>query len=175
MEAYYQEIGRAGRDGDPADCTLLYDEQDLLIQMDFIKWNNPDADFYHRLYQLLADDPEAVNSGGVEWLKERLLFKNRFDFRLETALSLFDRYGTTEGSLEDHDLRIAGPFPEERCPKKIAAKLLAEQKRLHFLVGYIKTDGCRKALIHDYFGMDHAGRCGACDNCRRSRQAVAQK
>ncbi|MCK9294396.1 MAG: ATP-dependent DNA helicase [Desulfobulbaceae bacterium] len=170
MEAYYQEIGRAGRDGDQADCTLLYDEQDLLIQMDFIKWNNPDADFYRRLYQLLADDPEAVNSGGVEWLKERLLFKNRFDFRLETALSMFDRYGATEGSLEERDLHIAAPLPAELSQKKIAKKMLAEQKKLHFMVGYIKTGGCRKALIHDYFGMDHAERCGACDNCRRRQE-----
>ncbi|MBU4263350.1 MAG: ATP-dependent DNA helicase [Proteobacteria bacterium] len=170
MEAYYQEIGRAGRDGARSDCTLLYDEQDLLIQMDFIKWNNPDADFYHRLYQLLADDPDAANSGGSEWLKERLLFKNRFDFRLETAIAMFDRYGTTEGSLENHDLHIAALLPAELSQKKIADKMLAEQKKLHFMVCYIKTDGCRKALIHDYFGMDHADRCGACDNCHSNQK-----
>lgn len=170
MEAYYQEIGRAGRDGTRSDCTLLYDEHDLLIQMDFIKWNNPDAGFYHRLSQLLADDPEAANSGGSEWLKERLLFKNRFDFRLETALAMFDRYGVTEGSLAGHDLHIAEPLPAELCQKKIAEKTLAEQKKLHFMVCYIKTDGCRKALIHDYFGMDHPERCGACDNCQRRQE-----
>jgi ATP-dependent DNA helicase RecQ len=37
MEAWYQEIGRAGRDGDPADCVLLYEESDLLTQMEFLR------------------------------------------------------------------------------------------------------------------------------------------
>ncbi|MEW6291445.1 MAG: ATP-dependent DNA helicase RecQ [Thermodesulfobacteriota bacterium] len=175
MEAYYQEIGRAGRDGAVSDCTLLYDEHDLLIQMDFIKWNNPDAGFYRRLYQMLADDREAANSGGIEWLKERLLFKNRHDFRLETALSMFDRFGTTEGSLAGHDLHVTAPLPAELGPKKIADKMLAEQKKLHFMVCYIKTEGCRKALIHDYFGMDHPASCGACDNCRRSQELTNQQ
>ncbi|MCB2180452.1 MAG: ATP-dependent DNA helicase [Desulfobulbaceae bacterium] len=165
MEAYYQEIGRAGRDGKKADCTLLYDEQDLLIQMDFIKWNNPDADFYNRLYQILTEDPEAVNAQGTEWLKEKLLFKTKHDFRVETGLSMFDRYGVTEGSIEKHDLRVASPFPKEISQEKVNAKMKNEQKKLHFMVGYIKTEGCRKALIHEYFGIEHPDRCGACDLC----------
>ncbi len=54
MEAWYQEIGRAGRDGLPADCLLLYDENDLLTQMEFLRWSNPDAEFYERVYDLLV-------------------------------------------------------------------------------------------------------------------------
>ncbi|MBI5556029.1 MAG: ATP-dependent DNA helicase RecQ [Deltaproteobacteria bacterium] len=165
MEAYYQEIGRAGRDGSRADCTLLYDEQDLLIQMDFIKWNNPEAEFYSRLWQLLADDGDEANSQGLDWLKAKLLFKSRHDFRVETALAMLDRHGVTEGSLEARDLTIVAALPQEFSPRKIAKKMVAEQKKLHFMVCYSKTAGCRKALIHQYFGMDHPDRCGACDHC----------
>ncbi|HHE54491.1 MAG TPA: ATP-dependent DNA helicase RecQ, partial [Caldithrix abyssi] len=64
LEAYYQEIGRAGRDDLPSDCILLYDQQDLNIQMEFIKWNNPSSDFFHRAYQILHEHLEEVNANG---------------------------------------------------------------------------------------------------------------
>ncbi len=44
IEAYHQEVGRAGRDGKPSVCELLYAQQDLAIQQEFIRWQNPSAD-----------------------------------------------------------------------------------------------------------------------------------
>lgn len=44
IEAYHQEVGRAGRDGEPSVCELLYAQQDLAIQQEFIRWQNPSAD-----------------------------------------------------------------------------------------------------------------------------------
>ncbi len=166
LEAYYQEIGRAGRDGDRSDCLLLYDEQDLLIQMDFLNWNNPGAAFYHRLYHFLLADAEQVNACGLEGLKEKLHFKNKHDFRLETALGMLERYGVTTGSLEGKDLAVIAELPEELTDQKeLDRKLKREQRRLYALVQYARHPGCRKAFIHEYFGLSHAGTCGACDRC----------
>ena len=44
VEAYHQEVGRAGRDGDPSRCELLYAQDDLAIQQEFVRWMNPSAD-----------------------------------------------------------------------------------------------------------------------------------
>lgn len=44
IEAYHQEVGRAGRDGEPSTCELLYCQEDLAIQQEFIRWQNPTAD-----------------------------------------------------------------------------------------------------------------------------------
>ncbi|MFH1998596.1 MAG: RecQ family ATP-dependent DNA helicase [Planctomycetota bacterium] len=165
MESYYQEIGRAGRDEVISECILLYDEHDLLIQMDFIEWNNPGLDFLRRLHQLLEEEPEPANSFGLDWIKEHMVYKNRFDFRLETALSLFDRYGVTEGEIDRFNLEVVAPLPPQLSAERIAEKILADRRKLHAVVLYIKETGCRKAYIHDYFGVPHEERCHACDLC----------
>lgn len=49
VEAYHQEVGRAGRDGDPSECTLLFNQDDLAVQQEFIRWQNPTPDMLVRV------------------------------------------------------------------------------------------------------------------------------
>ncbi len=49
VEAYHQEVGRAGRDGDPSECLLLFSQDDLAVQQEFVRWQNPTPDLLVRV------------------------------------------------------------------------------------------------------------------------------
>ena len=154
MEAWYQEIGRAGRDGDPADCVLLYEESDLLTQMEFLRWSNPDAEFYQRVDDLLRHHREQIEAFGLEWMREKLHARQKHDHRLETVLGMLERYGVIELSWEPLRLSCLSELaPELKDPERLAAKLRRDQQKLLALVQFIRYDGDKKEYLRNYFGL----------------------
>ena len=156
LESYYQEIGRAGRDGIDSQCVLLYDERDLATQMEFIRWSNPDRSFYERVLYFLQHEREQIAAFGLEWLREKLHARQRHDRRLEAALLMLERHGVIEGNLASLEVEIhQDTLPEELADDAaLGEKLRRDQLKLLAMVKYAKTEPEeRRKFLQEYFGI----------------------
>ena len=95
IEAYYQEAGRAGRDGDPARCILLFADADRYIQDFFIENEYPSRDVVERIYQFLSTRREVPIELTQSQIKEMLDLEVG-DRAVGSSLRLLDGAGAIE-------------------------------------------------------------------------------
>lgn len=168
LESYYQEVGRAGRDGYPAEGHLLYDGDDVSIAMDFIKWSTPEPSFVKKVYQLIRDHSLRYRQEGNDFLREQMNFYNSRDFRVETAINQLERAEVL--AKEQNYFKVVAEFPDEDFQESWHKEHFKHrnEKLLAMVQWAKKNDGCRLNEIYRYFtakAEDVLAPCGRCDYC----------
>jgi ATP-dependent DNA helicase RecQ len=159
-DSYLQEIGRAGRDGEPARAVLLHRAEDVALQR-YFSGGAPAEPEIRDLVAVLRERPHDRGE-----LRERSGFSAR---KLTQLLSLLTELGTV---VADADGRLRSP-QDGPLPVQAARAALAEverhqtvqRSRVDMMRQFAESRTCRGQALLGYFGDRLDGPCGHCDNC----------
>lgn len=161
LDSYYQEVGRAGRDGEHADATLFYRQEDLALRKFFAGGALLGFDALRSLAELIEHERKADVAG----LKDVTGLSST---KLATALNGLEREEAVELSADGQVRWRRGASPEKAAAGAAEAELThqrVEQSRVEMMHDYAETTDCRRQFLLNYFGEHYEDPCPNCDNC----------
>ena len=192
IEAYYQEIGRAGRDGLPSSCVLLFNYADKNTHDFFIEGSYPSAEIIQDVYNaLLATGLKRIELSASEIAKRA---GARNEMAVQSSLYLLERAGhiqrlaaspgtagilpasssaevrnTDKAARRTRGIVMLDSVPATKLrvtPGDVERRAALERRKLREMIEFCYTEYCYRAHILDYFGdRHHARQCGTCGNC----------
>lgn len=166
LEAYYQEAGRAGRDGKPARVILLYRLEDKRLQSYFLGGKYPRRDETIRFVALLSALVAERGGAGVcvAELAEAAAMAER---RVKVLCALLESVGVVK-RVRDRVVSLRSVCGEAELDGLLAAyegRRKSDRDRLDIMMRYAQTAQCRTRYLKLYFGEQSDEDCGHCDNC----------
>jgi len=161
LDSYYQEIGRAGRDGEKAEAILFYRRQDIGAQSFKTSEGKIERETLKHLASKIAEHETPVDP------EEVALQVGLSRRKMVSALQRLEDAGAAE-TLPSGEV-VAGDADVEEAAEAAAAeqerRREGKKERLEKMREYAETPECRREMLLRYLGDEFAGPCGTCDNC----------
>jgi ATP-dependent DNA helicase RecQ len=169
LDAYHQEIGRAGRDGEPAEARLFYRPGDLgLRRFQAAPPRFAEGDVKAVLRQLRR----APGRAGGASISGLAASTGRSRRRTEAILARLDELGAVEVDVtgDVHLVEDRGESPDRNDVATLAVQAqerrrLIDRSRVEMIRAYAEADGCRRRILLNYLGQPLDEPCGNCDRC----------
>ncbi len=162
LDTYYQQIGRAGRDGEPAEITLYHRPRDLGRQKFLTAAKAPEQALAEVATTLAAQDTPLKPAELGKQVDVSAAQRTR-------AVNLLEETGsvgvTADGRLEYRDPEVDPGQAVERGVAAAEAHQRLIRSRIEMMRGYAETTGCRRQFLLGYFGEQLEQPCGTCDTC----------
>jgi ATP-dependent DNA helicase RecQ len=162
VDAYYQEVGRAGRDGGQAEAVLFYRQQDLGRQRFFGGAAKLELEDVEAIAEAVAESGHPV---GPDELEDETELSGS---KLTRAVSRLEQVGAVE-VLPTGEVVDAGNGDHSAADAVAAQERFREyeRSRTEMLRAYAELRDCRREFLLNYFGEPRDEPCGFCDNCDR--------
>lgn len=166
VDSYYQELGRAGRDGDAARAVLFYRPEDLGLRR-FFAGGTLGVDLIQSVADAVFENGKPVEPAAIRGELELS------ETRLATAITRLEQAGAVEalpsGEVAPRCARDELEGAVQRAAEADEERHAFDRSRVEMMRAYAEHPGCRRDFILSYFGGRYEGPCGNCDNCDAGR------